>query len=433
MASSYSDLGLELMVTGENAGTWGDKTNSNLNLIQQSVAGYEAITLTSGGTVNLAMTDAALSTARNMIIKFATATIAASTICTIPDGIEKFYIFDCSGLTDANNLTIKTVSGTGFSPTTAGAASPKMFAAYSDGTNLVEVSLNTLGGTIATAQIEAAAITTALLSDNAVTTAKISDNQVTTAKISDNQITTAKISDNQVTTAKIADDAVGPDQLSNTAVTPAEYTSATITVDAQGRITAASSGSAGAGGFVPQAIRNGPSSGTHTFNPGTNYVLTYLYGAGGGGGGGKSPGNPSPANANRGGTGGDGGFGGYFGPTGGAPSKTFNIGGGGNGGNVSSPGNPGNTGGSTTFTDFGTVNGGGGGSGGEFNGGAAPTGSAGSAPGATVTYSPGNIFVGGNSAFGAGGGGGPGTGAGSAGPGSTGSGGTIFIFENFGS
>jgi hypothetical protein len=94
MASSYSDLGLELMVTGENAGTWGDKTNSNLNLIQQAVGGYEAITLTSGGTVDLAMTDAALSTARNMIIKFATATIAASTICTIPDGIEKFYIFD---------------------------------------------------------------------------------------------------------------------------------------------------------------------------------------------------------------------------------------------------------------------------------------------------------------------------------------------------
>ena len=35
MASSYSDLGLELMATGENAGTWGDKTNANLNLVEQ--------------------------------------------------------------------------------------------------------------------------------------------------------------------------------------------------------------------------------------------------------------------------------------------------------------------------------------------------------------------------------------------------------------
>ena len=40
MASSYSsDLKLELMATGENAGTWGTKTNTNLNLVQQAVAG----------------------------------------------------------------------------------------------------------------------------------------------------------------------------------------------------------------------------------------------------------------------------------------------------------------------------------------------------------------------------------------------------------
>jgi len=44
MASSYStDLKLELMVTGENAGTWGDKTNANLNLVQQAIAGFEAV------------------------------------------------------------------------------------------------------------------------------------------------------------------------------------------------------------------------------------------------------------------------------------------------------------------------------------------------------------------------------------------------------
>ena len=374
MASSYSDLGLELMVTGENAGTWGDKTNSNLNLIQQAVGGYEAITLTSGGTVTLAMTDATLSTARNMIIKFATATIASSTICTIPDGIEKFYIFDCSGLTNANNLTIKTVSGTGFSPTTAGAASPKMFAAYSDGTNLVEVSLNTLGGTIATAQIEAAAITTALLSDNAVTTAKISDNQVTTAKISDNQITTAKISDNQITTAKIANDAVGPDQLSNTAVTPAEYTSATITIDAQGRITAASSGSAGAGAFVPKIVSKGSASGTYTANAATNYVGTYMYAGGGGGGGGYTQNS-------KGGNGGIGGFG-FYGAAIGQPfSQPYSVGGGGGGGARYS-GN-GSAGGATTIATFGTVNAGNGG----LKAPNSSPGNAGSAPGANLaTY-----------------------------------------------
>ena len=56
MASSYStDLKLELMVTGENAGTWGDKTNTNLNLVQQAIAGFEQVTLSSGGTLALAM------------------------------------------------------------------------------------------------------------------------------------------------------------------------------------------------------------------------------------------------------------------------------------------------------------------------------------------------------------------------------------------
>ena len=133
MASSYStDLKLELMVTGENAGTWGDKTNTNLNLVQQAIAGFEQVTLSSGGTLALVMSDGALSNAaRNLVIKFATASIAASTVCTIPDSIEKFYIFDCTGLTNPSNLTIKTASGTGFSPDRAA-----IFAAYSDGTNL---------------------------------------------------------------------------------------------------------------------------------------------------------------------------------------------------------------------------------------------------------------------------------------------------------
>jgi hypothetical protein len=44
MASSYStDLKLELMVTGEKAGLWGDITNTNLVILQQAIAGYEAV------------------------------------------------------------------------------------------------------------------------------------------------------------------------------------------------------------------------------------------------------------------------------------------------------------------------------------------------------------------------------------------------------
>jgi hypothetical protein len=57
MASTFStDLKLELMATGENAGTWGDITNDNLNLVQQSVAGYQEIDVASAD-VTLVMTD----------------------------------------------------------------------------------------------------------------------------------------------------------------------------------------------------------------------------------------------------------------------------------------------------------------------------------------------------------------------------------------
>ena len=119
----------------------------NLNLVQQAIAGFEQVTLSAGGTTALVMSDGALSNARNLVIKFATITATSGTICTIPDSIEKFYIFDVTAVTNPTNLTIKTASGTGFTPD-----AQKIYAAYADGTNLNEVSLDTLGGTIGTAQ-----------------------------------------------------------------------------------------------------------------------------------------------------------------------------------------------------------------------------------------------------------------------------------------
>jgi len=109
MASSYStDLKLELMVTGENAGTWGTKTNNNLNLIQQAIAGYQAVSIAGGAqTTALAMTDATISNARNAILEF-TGTITGNQIVTIPDSIEKVYIVN-NNTTGAFTVQFKTV------------------------------------------------------------------------------------------------------------------------------------------------------------------------------------------------------------------------------------------------------------------------------------------------------------------------------------
>ena len=143
MASSYStDLKLELMVTGENAGTWGTKTNTNLNLLQQAIAGYQDVSIAGGAqTTALVMTDATLSNARNAVLKLS-GTITGNQVVTIPNGIEKTYILynDTSG---AFTVQFKTASGTG--PTFS--ATDKGFKlVYSDGTNVTDVPLGVPGG-----------------------------------------------------------------------------------------------------------------------------------------------------------------------------------------------------------------------------------------------------------------------------------------------
>ena len=130
MASSYSsDLKIELMQTGENAGTWGDKTNTNLNLVQQAIAGYEEISAASAD-VTLAMTDGTISNARNATIKL-TGTLAANRNINVPDSIEKVYNVvdgtDHAGYT----LTFKTASGTGVL-----LCEGNCYVLYADGTNV---------------------------------------------------------------------------------------------------------------------------------------------------------------------------------------------------------------------------------------------------------------------------------------------------------
>jgi len=137
MASSFSDLGIELMATGENAGTWGTKTNTNLQIVEKAIAGYVEQAVTSGGTTALSITDGdateSTSVARHAVIKL-TGTITGNSIVTVPDSIEKVYIVT-NGTSGAYTVQFKTASGTGI---TFGVSEKTTRLVYSDGTNLVD-------------------------------------------------------------------------------------------------------------------------------------------------------------------------------------------------------------------------------------------------------------------------------------------------------
>jgi len=423
MASTYStDLKLELMVTGENSGTWGDKTNTNLNLLDQAVSGYQLVTVTANTT--LVMTNATISNARNAVLELS-GTIASNTTVNMP-AIQKTYIVKNS-TTGAFTVTFAgALQTTNFVTWSATDKSTKIL--YCDSINVVSVDLSSLSGLITGSKISSGTITTANISNNAITNALLDTNSVKSYNISANAVGSTQLDTASVTSFKIAAGAVGPTQLSNTAVTAGSYTTASITVDAQGRITAASSGTGGGGGgFVPTIMQAGPVSGTYTANVNANRLAVYMWGAGGGGGGGNWASNSA-------GTGGAGGYGFYNAPVAKPFSAPYQIGAGGNSGNNSQGGRgtsgSGNAGTPTFVTNVGTVNSGNGGSGIGFGvSNPVPSGTAGTAPGATFVM-PSRSFILGVE-YGNGGYGGYASSC-TAQSGGTGSAGYMLLYENIG-
>ena len=137
MASTYTGLGVQLMTTGEKAGTWGTLTNTNWNIIEQIAGGYIEQDIAGGAqTTTLSVNDGtAGATLAHRVVKF-TGAITGNQIVTIPLDVQTFYFID-NGTTGAYTVQFKYVSGSGGTVTwgTTDKGNKIIYAAADDGTN----------------------------------------------------------------------------------------------------------------------------------------------------------------------------------------------------------------------------------------------------------------------------------------------------------
>ena len=132
MANSTSaSLKLTVQATGENSGTWGQITNTNLLILEQAIGGYDAFNVTNASRA-LTFTNGALSNGKNEVIKL-TGTLEANVNVTIPDSVEKTYLVEDACNHAGFTLTFKTTSGTGVL-----LCEGHTYTLYSDGTNVVK-------------------------------------------------------------------------------------------------------------------------------------------------------------------------------------------------------------------------------------------------------------------------------------------------------
>jgi hypothetical protein len=144
MANTTSaNLKLTVQQTGENSGTWGQITNTNLLILEQAIGGYDTLDAASSPTA-LVFSNGAKSKGKNQVIKL-TGNITGNVDVTIPNGILKTYIVD-NGTTGAYTVTLKYVSGG--SSVTWSATDKGTKLVYADGTNVLE-GISSMGDLVA--------------------------------------------------------------------------------------------------------------------------------------------------------------------------------------------------------------------------------------------------------------------------------------------
>ena len=149
MASTYTPLGVEKMATGENAGTWGTKTNTNLEIIEQFAGGYTTQAVSDSGDTDLSVSDGSTgATLAHRVIDL-TGALTGSRNVTIPIDVQQMYVLKNS-TTGSQAVTFKYVSGTGSSVAfTGGDTSSKIVYGTGSGSNpnIIDLGFVTTTGT----------------------------------------------------------------------------------------------------------------------------------------------------------------------------------------------------------------------------------------------------------------------------------------------
>jgi len=133
MASTYSSsLLLELMATGDQSGTWGDTTNTNLGtLLEQAITGVLSVAQGDVANLTLTSTNGASDQARNAVVNLTGAMTAARNV-VVPTANKLYFVKNST--TGGYAVTVKTAAGTGIAiPATTGRW------VYCDGTNVVDM------------------------------------------------------------------------------------------------------------------------------------------------------------------------------------------------------------------------------------------------------------------------------------------------------
>ena len=146
MASTYTPLGIEKMATGENAGTWGTKTNTNLDIIEQISGGYTTQAVSDSGDTTLSVSDGSTgATLAHRVIEF-TGSLTGSRNVTIPLDVQDFYILK-NATSGSQNVVFKYVTGSGDSATVPNGKTVIAYAKADDGTN-PNIALQAFGGDV---------------------------------------------------------------------------------------------------------------------------------------------------------------------------------------------------------------------------------------------------------------------------------------------